>query len=77
MPSNGSAPTNRATRRHPKPNVTPAYVGIPYAAVYLDLSEKTLRRLVDDGQLRGYRFGRNVLRVKLADLDSVYTTDRT
>jgi excisionase family DNA binding protein len=74
---NSSAPTNRAARRNAAANrasVGRKYVGIPEAAEYLDLCEKTVRRLVNSGQLNGYYFGRNVLKVKLADLDSVYTT---
>jgi excisionase family DNA binding protein len=61
---------NRAARRHPTPR---AYVGIREAAEYLDLSEKTIRRLIDTGRLTAYRFGNRVVKLKLADLDDVYT----
>ena len=62
---------NRASRRHPIPR---AYVGIREAAEYLDLSEKTIRRLIGRGELRLYRFGARVVKLKVADLDSVYDT---
>ena len=61
---------NRAARRHPTPRV---YVGICDAAEYLNLSEKTIRRLIDSGQLTAYRFGNRVVRLKLTDLDAVFT----
>jgi excisionase family DNA binding protein len=61
---------NRAARRHPVPR---AYVGIVEAADYLGLSEKTIRRLIDSGQLTAYKFGNRVLRLKLSDLDAVFT----
>jgi len=62
---------NRATRRHPQ-HVPRAYMGIPEAANYLDLAPRTIRLLIAEGKLAGYRFGR-LLKVKVADLDSVMT----
>ena len=62
---------NRASRRRP---IARAYVGIREAAEYLDLSEKTIRRKIVRGELTAYRFGSRVVKLKVADLDSVYTT---
>lgn len=68
--STPSGHPNRAARRHPIPR---AYVGIAEGAAYLDLSEKTIRRLIDRGELTAYRFGNRVVKLKLADLDAIYT----
>ena len=70
---------NRAARRHPKPRsaVPRAYVSVLEACEYLGLSEKTVRRLIDRGDLTAYVFGtrRKVVRLKIAELDSVYTAE--
>jgi excisionase family DNA binding protein len=58
---------NRATRRQAQR----AYVGIPEAATYLDVATKTIRRLIADGRLPAYRLGNRVIKVKIADLESV------
>ncbi|HYQ34697.1 MAG TPA: helix-turn-helix domain-containing protein [Mycobacterium sp.] len=75
-PKSTPSRTNRAARRHPNP-APPAYVGIRAAAEYLDLSEKTIRRLIGRGELRAYRFGARVVKLKRADLDGVYTTPKS
>lgn len=73
MPSTQTVPT-RAARRHPeRATVARAYVGIIQAAEYLDLSEKTIRRMIDRGELTAYRFGPRIVKLKLSELDSVYT----
>ena len=66
---------NRAARRRATPHtpVPRAYVGILEAADYLGLSEKTIRRLIDSGRLPAYKYGPKVLRLKISDLDAVYT----
>ena len=50
-----------------------AYVGIPEAATYLDVATKTIRRYITEGKLPAYRLGNRVIKVKIADLDSVLT----
>ena len=70
--SSPSAQPNRAARRHPE-KFQRAYVGIAEAATYLDVDPKTIRRLIASGELRAYRLGSKVLKVKLADLDGVLT----
>ena len=54
------------------PQNTPArrYTSLPKAAVYADCSDKTLRRLIAEGKLTGYRLGR-VIRIDLNELDEV------
>lgn len=70
--SNPSAPAvsgpNRRARRHP---VQPAYVGIYDAATYLDVTPKTVRRLITRGELRAYRLGKRRIKLKTADLDAL------
>ena len=69
-PDRPSGP-NRRTRRDEQ--FGRAYVGIPEAATYLDSSEKTVRRLIAAKRLPAYRLGNRVLKVKIADLDSVFS----
>ena len=59
-PSNGHA--NRARRRHPD-TLTPLvrrYISIIECAEYLGVTERTVRTMISDGRLRGYRNGRFV-----------------
>jgi excisionase family DNA binding protein len=76
LPANGSSVStpNRAARRKApaRATVPRAYVGPAEAAEYLDLSLKTIQRMINDGRLTAYRFNR-VVKLKLSDLDSVYT----
>jgi excisionase family DNA binding protein len=62
---------DRRNRRPAQP--ARAYVGIPEAAVYLDVATKTIRRYITDGTLPAYRLGNRVIKVKIADLESVLT----
>jgi excisionase family DNA binding protein len=56
----------RALRRHP----ARAYLGIPDAATYLDVTAKTIRAMIARGELRAYRLGNRVVKIKIADLDA-------
>jgi excisionase family DNA binding protein len=47
------------------------YVGITEAATYLDVTQKTIRKLIATGELPAYRLGTHVLKIKIADLDAV------
>jgi excisionase family DNA binding protein len=40
------------------------------AAEYLHCNERTIRRLIADGRITGYRIGRRFVRVDLNELDS-------
>jgi excisionase family DNA binding protein len=70
VPPPPPAQPNRATRRHPANNGR-GYVGITEAATYLDITAKTVRKLIATGELPAYRLGTKILRIKLADLEAV------
>ena len=40
-------------------------------AEYISVSEKTLRRMISQGQIRGYRVGPRLIRVDLNELDAL------
>ena len=52
----------------PPPQARPVYLTVPEVAAILRVSNMTIYRRLDDGDLRGYRFGRSV-RIKARDLD--------
>lgn len=70
MPSGRDTITpNRATRRHPDSDpVPPLYVSLYEAGVRCGLHERTIRRAITAGELRGFKFGK-ALRVRLDELD--------
>lgn len=41
------------------------------AAEYLQISPRTIRRRIADGSLTGYRLGSRIIRVDLAEVDSL------
>ena len=45
-------------------------VSIPRAAEHLGISEKSVRRYISQGRLTGYRLGKRLIRVDLAEVDS-------
>jgi excisionase family DNA binding protein len=51
--------------------MTRRYVTIAETAKYLQISDRTVRRLIADGELTGYRMGRSrrVIRVNLNEID--------
>jgi excisionase family DNA binding protein len=51
--------------------MTRRYITIAEAAEYLQISDRTVRRLIVDGELTGYRMGRSrrVIRVDLNEID--------
>lgn len=53
------------------PKQSRAYIGVPDAAAYLDVDEKTIRRLISGNKLPAYRLGNRVIKIKLADLEGV------
>lgn len=57
-----STTTNRAERR--------GYVSQAEAATYLGVTRRTVRQMVADGRLIGYRAGSRLVRYKIADLDA-------
>ncbi|MCQ4360642.1 excisionase family DNA-binding protein [Mycobacterium gordonae] len=55
---------NRATRRARK------YGKISEAAEYLGVTDRTIRQMIADGRLTGYRSGSRLVRVDLNEIDS-------
>ena len=51
------------------------WLGTAEAARYLGITPRTLYRLIDDGQLPAYKFGR-VIRLKQADIESFIEASR-
>jgi excisionase family DNA binding protein len=51
--------------------MTRRYITIADAADYLQISDRTVRRLIADGELTGYRMGRSrrLIRVDLNEID--------
>ncbi len=43
---------------------------IDEAAAYLGVATKTIRRMITDGQVTGYRLGARLIRVDLDELDT-------
>lgn len=58
---------------HPESANRPEFVPIAIAAERCDCSSKTIRRMIADGKINGYRFGARMLRV---DLHEVYAAHR-
>lgn len=58
---NRAAP-NRAARRR--------YVKIAEAADYLQVTERTIRQMIADGRLTGYRSGGRLVRLDLNEIDA-------
>lgn len=55
--------SNRAERRR--------YGKISEAAEYLDVTDRTIRQMIADGRLTGYRNGNRLVRVDLNEIDAV------
>lgn len=54
---------NRASRRR-------RYVSIADAAEYLNVTARTIRQMIADGRLTGYRNGNRLVRVDLNEVDA-------
>ena len=63
---------NRRARRHPE-QIQRGFVGIPEAATYLDVTTKTVRRMIARGELQAYRLGKRLIKIEVADLDALMT----
>lgn len=59
-----AVPENRQARRHPR-----RYATQPQAAEYLGVTSRTIRQMIADGRLTGYRCGGKIVRVDLNELD--------
>jgi excisionase family DNA binding protein len=57
-----SAPTAYSSRRR--------YVTIQEAADYLQVTDRTIRQMIADGRLTGYRAGHRLVRIDLNEIDA-------
>jgi len=61
-----------ATRPSPNTQRTARdYASIEEAAERLGCSQRTVRRMIAAGEIAGYRLGKRLLRIDLAELDSI------
>ncbi|MGF2946853.1 excisionase family DNA-binding protein [Mycobacterium sp. Lab-001] len=51
-------------------SVAREWITIQQAADHLDLTERSVRAMIADGRLRGYRNGRRVIRLDLNEVDA-------
>lgn len=47
-----------------------AYLSISDAAEYLGVTSRTIRQMIADGRLRGYRSGQRLVRLKIDEIDA-------
>jgi excisionase family DNA binding protein len=52
------------------PVVARRYAKLKEAATYLNVTERTIRQMIADGRLTGYRNGGRLVRVDLNELDA-------
>jgi excisionase family DNA binding protein len=67
-------PKNRSVAHLSNGNGRPVgrrYAKINDAAAYLDVNPITIRNMLKDGRLRGYRSGTRLLRVDLNEIDAL------
>jgi excisionase family DNA binding protein len=65
------APTRSALAAGPDRAVRRHYVRISEAAEYLKVTERTIRQMIADGRLTGYRSGSRLVRLDLDEIDVV------
>ena len=53
--------------------MTPQMVPLAVAAEMFSTTEKTLRRRISEGRLPAYRFGPRQIRVKVSDVETLFT----
>jgi excisionase family DNA binding protein len=51
--------------------LTNRYITIKQAAQYLGLTDRTVRQMIADGRLAGYRSGARLVRLRVDEIDSV------
>lgn len=78
MPIDDSAiPTNREARRHPdKVMAGRRWANVPETAAYLGVAPHTIRYMLGDGRIKGYRgMGSRMLRIDLNEVDTTLLSD--
>ena len=63
-------PANRRNLSAPPPPVRRRYVTINDAADYLGVTERTVRQMIADGRLVGYRMGKKFIRLNVDEIDA-------
>jgi len=58
------------TRTAPRPAASRTWRSVEFGASYLDVSTRTIRRKIANGELRAYRVG-GLIRIDQADLDAL------
>jgi excisionase family DNA binding protein len=65
---------NRAARRHPEKAqeqlLCPRWATINATADYIGVTERTVRQMIRDGRLVGYRIGARFIRLDLNEVDA-------
>ena len=56
---------------------TPRWATLDAAADYIAVSRKSVRRMISQGQITGYRAGGRLIRVDLNELDALMSPIRT
>jgi excisionase family DNA binding protein len=51
-------------------NKLSAYISIADAAEYLGVTTRTIRQMIADGRLRGYRSGSRLVRLRVNEIDA-------
>lgn len=67
---NPSINPNRATRRHPDRSQGRRYASLQEAAVYMGVTDRTIRQWISEGRITGYRINARLIRVDLNEVDS-------
>lgn len=57
----------------PKSPLPRRYVSIAGAADYLGVTDRTVRQMIADGRLTGYRNGKRLIRLDLTEIDAAMT----
>ncbi len=61
-------PSNRRERRHPE-TARRRYATLDQAGEYIGVTSRTIRQMIADGRLTGYRNGPRIVRVDLNEVD--------
>jgi excisionase family DNA binding protein len=62
--------SNRHTRRHPDTPPQRRWASIQDTADYLGVTDRTVRQMIADGRLTGYRSGGRLIRLDLNEVDA-------
>ena len=58
------------SRRRPKETLPARYVTIVQAAEYIGVTDRTIRQMIADGRLTGYRSGSRLVRLRIDEIDA-------